>query len=172
MARTNDDGTEYASTSRHGEVGAKPGKQQPKPLADIAAELGYTPGEFTLTRINENTKRVGEWIYELRRGLVPDDLADAGFGSVAECWPMVIEESKALERQELEWVVFFHSRKHHTQLTGADDEPLIPDLTDTERAARLGSLLDAARARGAGLAADGRSDVAPDGGAADGGFEE
>lgn len=41
-----------------------------------------------------------------------------------------------------------------TELTGEDGSPLVPQLTDEERAARIAELLERGRARGAGLAPD------------------
>ncbi len=124
-----------------------PGRASRKPrrsLHDIADELGYTVGQFSLERMAETAEVVAAKLQELKDGTLSLKERD-----------LLYKEAADLMRTEREWADFFSPKLKATELSGPDGSDLFASLTDTERAARVAAIFDAARARRDAGAVDG-----------------
>ena len=84
-------------------------------LMDLAEELGYTPGEFSLIRFAEDAKRIKEWNECIDKGLNPPDLINM---SVVEAERIVRAETRALMKRERDWLSFFYPQMKQEAVSG------------------------------------------------------
>lgn len=87
---------------------AAPRKNRPNlGLRELAAQHGYTPGEFSMRRLSMQARVLKSWQKDLARGLMP-----------AELGHMTPEDAKTLIRQELDdfvkteerWMAYFYPK--------------------------------------------------------------
>ena len=72
-------------------------------LREIADELGYTPGKFTLQRTAETSEMLQQWSRYYRDGEVPPDFTDMEFEEWALWYRSEVREIVASEIKLLEY---------------------------------------------------------------------
>lgn len=94
-----------------------------KGLREIAEQMGYTPGEFSLMRFAEDAKTLKEWLSFVDAGTVPPELGNL---SVREARQLVRKEVADLVERERAWLPFFYPtlKAQDVTLSGNSDAPL------------------------------------------------
>ena len=127
-----------------------PAKGVPNPtsvkrgLRALAEKAGYTPGEFTMMRMAETAQYLAQWHDDFKYGRVPPEFKGQ---TIQQAREKCTQETMAFIEEERKWAEFFWPKMKSTEITGADGADLFPDITDTERAARIVAILESARAR-------------------------
>lgn len=104
-----------------------------KQLREIADEMGYTPGEFSLMRFAEDAKKLKAWAADLDRGLIPEELGHLPW---AEASKLIRREIKDLIERERSWLSFFYPTMKSMELGGSlTIERKAEELSDDELAA-------------------------------------
>lgn len=94
-----------------------------KGLREIADQLGYTPGEFSMMRFAQDAKTLKEWIEYLDKGTMPPELGNL---SPSEARQLVRKEVADLVERERSWLPFFYPtlKAQDVTLSGNSDSPL------------------------------------------------
>ena len=92
-------------------------------LRDIADQMGYTPGEFSLMRFAQDAKTLKQWVSFVDAGTVPPELGNL---NVREARELVKKEVDDLLERERAWLPFFYPqlKSQDVTLSGNSDAPL------------------------------------------------
>ncbi len=82
-----------------------------KKLDEMAAELGYTPGEFQVRRLKENIAELAVWKEYIDVGKVPPGY----YGTPYECEKLYHKLARALAAEERELLPYFYGKKKHVE---------------------------------------------------------
>lgn len=88
-----------------------------KSLDDLAKELGYTPGEFTLRRLVEDIQAVKTWREDyVRTGKMPPDLNM----DPADFRGFMLDSEVELAKREAALLDYFHPKKKAVEHKGSE----------------------------------------------------
>ena len=94
-----------------------------KGLREIADQMGYTPGEFSLMRFAEDAKMLRAWVDHINAGTVPPELGNM---RPHDARKVVRKEVQDLLERERAWLPFFYPtlKSQDVTLSGDKDAPL------------------------------------------------
>ena len=93
-------------------------------IRDMAAEMGFTLGAFSVKRMSEDAAQIDGWIESMRAGVIPPDL-DANNELAA--WQFIKREVEDLERREHRWIDYFEPKLKSIEVTGSDGGDLVTE---------------------------------------------
>lgn len=151
----------------------------PLGLQEYSKRQGFMVGAFSVRTMALVAKVLDDALNDLIRGIIPTHpLFEGGpttwggpttdeRAAIGLAWARWYELADILSTKERQWVEYFAPKLRAVELTGAGGSDLFGSLTDTERAVRVGAILDAGRARRDGRSPDDGGPVGSDTGASD-----
>lgn len=90
-------------------------------MRQIAADVGYKPGQFSIARMASQIETIKRWGHDISHGVVPPEL---DVRNIETARKMLRMEMQDVLQQEMRMLEYFHPKRKSVDVAGEDGDPI------------------------------------------------